>query len=219
VNWKETSTDMSLINDALKKAKRAQEQAPPPTGAPEFRAAESDHGRGSGPSLLMPVLLVAVIAIGGILIWLGLSGRKPAAEVATPKQTVVASVPAPAVQPVSAAPQPAAVVPPPVAPKAVPAQVAVEAPSPSVASAPPTAVAETVKAQPTTVISTNAEPPKPTVPKLGGIFFNPSRPSAVLNNKTVYVGSRVGEFTVLSITAESVTVVGMGKTNVLSLSE
>jgi hypothetical protein len=68
----------------------------------------------------------------------------------------------------------------------------------------------------------NPEPPKTVTPKLQGIFYNPSRPAAVVNGKTVYVGSRAGEardFLVLEISRQSVTVANGSQTNVLVLEE
>jgi len=55
--------------------------------------------------------------------------------------------------------------------------------------------------------------------KLQGIFFNPRRPSAVVNGKTVYVGDRVSGFHVFAITPATVTLGTANQTNVLSLSE
>jgi hypothetical protein len=57
------------------------------------------------------------------------------------------------------------------------------------------------------------------LPKLQGIFYRPNRPSALLNGKTVMIGGRSGEFLVVAITQQSVTVARAGKTNVLSLPE
>jgi hypothetical protein len=54
---------------------------------------------------------------------------------------------------------------------------------------------------------------------LQGIFYRPARPSAVINAKNVFIGSRVGEFQVLAITRESVTIGSATQTNVLSLAE
>ncbi len=62
-----------------------------------------------------------------------------------------------------------------------------------------------------------AELPKPPKPKLQGIFYNPSRPSAVVNGKTVYLGGSVGEFRVLAIRPESVVLGNASQTNVLHL--
>ena len=68
------------------------------------------------------------------------------------------------------------------------------------------------------VTATN-EPPQTLVPKLKGISFHPTHPLAVLNDRTVVVGDRVGGFRVLAITRGSVTLGNATTTNVLSLSE
>jgi hypothetical protein len=68
-------------------------------------------------------------------------------------------------------------------------------------------------------VAAPAEPPEPLVPKLQGITFHPTRPLAVLNDRTVLIGDRVGGFRVLAITRRSVTLGSDTATNVLSLSE
>jgi hypothetical protein len=53
---------------------------------------------------------------------------------------------------------------------------------------------------------------------LQSIFYFSQNPSAVINSKTVFVGSRVGEARVLAISKESATIVLLsGQTNVLEL--
>jgi hypothetical protein len=68
-------------------------------------------------------------------------------------------------------------------------------------------------------ITVAVEPPKPLVPKLQGISFHPTRPLAVVNDRTVVIGDRVGGFRVVAITRNSVTLISAAATNVLSLSE
>jgi hypothetical protein len=63
------------------------------------------------------------------------------------------------------------------------------------------------------------EPVEKIVPKLQAVVFNPKRPSAIISGKSVFAGDRVGEFRVVTITQESVTLVGGGQTNVLVLGE
>jgi hypothetical protein len=60
------------------------------------------------------------------------------------------------------------------------------------------------------------EAPKTSLPRLQGIFFHATRPSAIMNGKSVFVGDKVGEFRVTAITRDSATVVGAGQTNILS---
>jgi len=62
-------------------------------------------------------------------------------------------------------------------------------------------------------------PPKPPEPKLQGILLAASRPCAIVNGKTVFVGDRLDEFRVAAISKNSVTLQSETETNVLSLSQ
>jgi hypothetical protein len=62
-------------------------------------------------------------------------------------------------------------------------------------------------------------PPKPAPLRLQGIVFNPARPSAMINGKTVFVGEKVGEFRVGAITQNSATLISGSQTNLLELAE
>jgi len=203
---------MSLINDALKRAKQAHTENPTPTPDLPFRQAEPAQNRSPGiPLLPLAVLLIAVV-LGGGLILLALKRN------ATIPQVVHATQPE-ANSPVTLSSVQAG--PPTVTPAvattghdAIPTQVqSIQSPVPDSPSA------STPESQVTTP---NPEPPRPAVPKLQGIFYNPSRPSAVVNGRTVYVGSRAGEtrdFLVLEITRESVKVACGNQTNLLVLEE
>ena len=73
---------MSLINDALRRAKQAhQESAPPPTSPdPRFRAVDPVTQTGLAAGLLLPALLTAVALLGLFLFWqLSHRGASPAA--------------------------------------------------------------------------------------------------------------------------------------------
>jgi hypothetical protein len=74
-------------------------------------------------------------------------------------------------------------------------------------------------AESSNVVAVAQFPPEPQLPKLQGIVFNPTRPTAFLNGKSVVVGGRVGEFTVLAITKQIVTVERFGQTNALTMEE
>lgn len=60
-------------------------------------------------------------------------------------------------------------------------------------------------------------PPKPPEPKLEGILFAASRPCAIVNGRTVFVGDFVGKFRVAAILKDSVTLHDKTETKVLSL--
>jgi hypothetical protein len=53
--------------------------------------------------------------------------------------------------------------------------------------------------------------------RLQAIVFHPTRPSAIVTGRSVFVGDRVGEFRVVAIHRESVMLAGAGQTNVLTL--
>jgi len=113
----------------------------------------------------------------------------------TPSETLItASVPKKAVEPIQAA----AIVPEPVAE--------------------PLAAASTPAPE---VVPPVVEPVEPKAPplKLNGIFFHSAKPSAIINGKTVYTNSAVGEYRVQEIQPGSVRLVSATGTNVLSFAE
>jgi len=202
---------MSLINDALKRAKQAHAENPTPTPDLPFRPAEPAQNRNSGVPLL-PVAIVAIaVGLGGGLILLALQKRDVAPQVvhATQADATATSAQAPTTTTATT----------PSAQGATPQSSAQAAEPPVATQAAGLASGSPVDAP---IAAVAPEPPKPVVPKLQGIFYNPSRPSAVVNGKTVYVGSRAGEardFLVLEITRESVTVANGSQTNLLVLEE
>jgi len=195
---------MSLINDALKKAKQAQATAPVRESAPQLRSAETDHPVRSGPSLILPAIIVAGGLFGAALVWVAMSGRKPEAQ-KTDSVVAVSSPPSPFKTGQAVAPTATEVV----------------STTPTAVLSVPTKLEPTIVTPPPSVAAPASAslPPAPVLPKLNGIFYNPTKPTAIVNNKLVSTGSRVAEFTVLAITQSSVTIAGGGQTNVLSLSE
>lgn len=194
---------MSLINDALKRAKQAQKKpAPPPTGMP-LRPAESARSVNASRSLLLPIVAAALLVfVGGVLIVVALTrgfGLKSDEPVVS-KSAVVA-------------------------PKDNPGTAAtLSQPAPTNPPPPAAVVSPVVTQAAVTVESSNAVPlvsvpPEPQLPRLQGILFNPARPTAFLNGKSVVVGGRAGEFTVVAITKLAVTVERAGRTNVLAMEE
>lgn len=210
---------MSLINDALRRAKQVQREAAPPAASDtQFRtidpaAQSARHGVG----LLLPALLAAMGLLAMLLFWelshpgtslasrspLTVSARSPMSSNA---DTLVEAPPA------KAEVQAAAVD----SPKPVPAGSADAAGSgPSgnsnlVAAAEP---ADTNRA----AASEPAREPAPVPLKLQGIVFNPKRPSALINGRVIFLGDRIREYRVAAIHRDEVMLVGAGQTNVLSL--
>jgi cytoskeletal protein RodZ len=223
---------MSLINDALKQAGKAQQENPPPESNLHFRPAEERPHRSYTPPAIMYAVFVVVLVLGGLLVLLALrkspevvkakasrTSSKAAAIPDTPASAApveanpIVFPPKPAAPPV-AEPPPATQTPPTATSSQEPPQAA---PKPINTPTEPTAAPTT----PTnaTAVAPPVEPPKPAKPKLQGISYNPTRPSAVINGRTLYVGDRMGEFNVREITKDAVTLVSATQTYVLSLSD
>jgi hypothetical protein len=66
-----------------------------------------------------------------------------------------------------------------------------------------------------------APPPAPKPPplRLQAIVFNPKRPSVLISGRTLFVGEKLGDLRVVAIDQESATLVGAGKTNILTMPE
>lgn len=205
---------MSLINDALKQASQDQKKNPPPPSPLQLRTADESPRRNYTPPAVMFAVLLVALAFGGVLVGyalqkkspdsLAVNGRNPDSP-ATPVESpgvpsLVAKSPAifssEANPPTSISPAPA--------------------PEISAASAKPVEPAPAVT---TNSVAAPVEPPKPVGPKLQGISYNAARPSAIVNNRTVYTGDRVGDFRVTKITLDAVTLASAAGTKVLSLSE
>jgi phosphoglycolate phosphatase-like HAD superfamily hydrolase len=54
-----------------------------------------------------------------------------------------------------------------------------------------------------TAAAANVQPPQPI--KLQGILYSATRPAAILNGRTVFVGDRIGDMTIASISQKQVT--------------
>jgi len=195
---------MSLINDALKRAKAAQQQTPPSADGPALKPAEPTHAPDPGSSKMLFYILIACVVIGNLFLFIYASNRDGKKSEAAPvvarelPATTVVSPPAPVVVPVSA----------PVVAAAPPVEAG---PVVVVTTATNAAVAEPV------VVAAQPEPPKPAPLKLQSIVMNPTRPSAMISGKFLFVGDRVQGFRVTAIDQETVTLVGNGQTNVLEL--
>ncbi len=177
---------MSLINDALKRARDAQQNNDPPPGAPPLQPVETPaHG---GNRWLLVAAAILFLGAAGLILGPALFGHKQSPSAAVKK------IETPAPPPVTAPPTPvinsasAPVV------NATPAVTNVNPPTVTVENPPP-------------VAKTN--PPAAAVvvekwPKVQGIIFNAAQPLAVVNGQAVTVGERVGEFQVKQITQNSV---------------
>jgi hypothetical protein len=213
---------MSLINDALKRAKEAQQQAASPlTPGPQLRPAEPLPRARQGLGLTLPVALAALALLLAFMVWQLAQRQSPVRAMTPPPPVPQEKAEAtPAAIPGDVAAAAPASVPAPVtvpAPEPASAPVAAASPTPASAQPPPAASQTPVTPNPAPMVEPVA--PKPPPLRLQGIVFNPARPSAVINGRTVFIGDRIGEQRVLAIDRESATLAGGGQTNILSLEQ
>jgi hypothetical protein len=193
---------MSLINDALKRAKESQQKDTPPGMSP-LRPVETNQPEREF-NLVLPVVITFLVVAALALIGLSLVGRAhkipdeklAAAPVVVPKPEVASIVPL-----VTNAPAPAAL---PTNPPAILIPIVA-----AVSAAPPVAA--------TNPVVTNPPPPKPL--RLQGIAYDAAHPSAIIGGKAVYVGSLVDGMRVTAILPDSVTLAGNGHTKTLVVGE
>ncbi len=192
---------MSLINDALKRAKQSRKEAPViQAEPPPLRAADPSPQPGLWPFLVIPLVLAVVLALAGIFLWRWIDQIKPqpiqvAARTVVPSPTTANTAP---VAPQSVKPE---------APTAKATEKSEGAANVLAATTNPTS---------NTTVAV-VEPPAAAPLKLQGIFYTRKNPSAVINGKIRAVGDRIGEAQLIAIGPESVTVVVAGKTNDLTL--
>jgi hypothetical protein len=223
---------MSLINDALRRAKDAQQQTPAtPSADLPFRPVEpSQQGATRGLGLVLPVALATVALLTVLSSWQWVQKRDSTGVTQVYARTADVARTTPAIQPATA---PAA------ADTAVPGSSTrpYTAVQPDFLPARATDTAAALAADATSATTnapladvqegevTNAaasappSPPKPAPLRLQAIIFSPRRPSAMISGKTLFVGDKLGELRVVAIDKESATLAGAGQTNVLSLPE
>jgi hypothetical protein len=170
---------MSLINDALKRARRTPPKrtrkstlTPLPAGGPPPRPAGRKNN--SSPDWFLPVIIIFLIVVACFFIGLAMASHTVTKIVNAPEPGVSAT------------------------------QSVVEASAPE----PKPMVVEPVVS--------NEPPPL----KVQGIAFDPSKPWAIINGKTVFIGDPVGEFRVKAISKYTVTLAGAdGKEKTVTLGE
>jgi hypothetical protein len=217
---------MSLINDALKRAKDAQRQAPPPSSPQmQFRPVEPAQHPRQGLGLIVPAALAVVGLLALLFAWQWSQGRMstgPREVRALTRPAIKATIPPPAAAPspavVAAATEPS----PPPPPSSLPTSATVVANPQAVPASTTPAIPPLVKEQDSDATNSAViTPPPPKAPplRLQAIVFNPRRPSVVINGKTLFVGEKLGDARVVAIDQESATLVAAGKTNILIMSE
>ncbi len=191
---------MSLINDALRQARQTQPAHSATADGPALTPVEPARHSG-GSSLLLPMIIAVVLAMAVALLWIYFRSGGDVLMVRASshsQDTVEVATPQ--------TPAPSPVLVPATTPAATPT------PVPSI-----NAVATN-----TNSVDGAADPPKalPQVYRLQSIFFRAKNPSAVINGKTLFLGSRVGDARIVAIDEESATIVtSAGQTNVLLLSD
>lgn len=222
---------MSLVNDALRRAQEAQQQAPPPPPSKmQFRPPDATPHARHNLALLVPAALAVVALLALFFVWQWAQeprGARPQeARALTPTSSQIAITPQ---YPSTAMPEPATVSTVVGSPghssqaeaRSTPVATATEslvAPSTGSPAYPP--IAGPQESAPTNSLAmTPPVSPKTPPLRLQAIVFNPKRPSALINGKTVFVGDKLESSRVVAIDQESATIVGAGKTNVLTMEE
>jgi hypothetical protein len=183
---------MSLINEALKRAKQAQEENPPALPPLEFRPEEPGQIQPRRATLLIvgiTLVVVMILGMAGMLVWFVAQAKSALPVIARVADAPLAANPH--TMPASAQP--------------------VSAPGQFEPSDPP-------NTNPVPVVTELVAAVPPPVLKLQGIFFSPNRPSVVVNGKTIYLGDRVNGFRLIAVSPVAATFVSGAETNVLSLS-
>lgn len=194
---------MSLINDALQRAKQqTTTQAAGNLNLP-LRPADAQAQPHSSKGMLFTLGFVALLVAAGAIVPRLVNHQAvspvpaaalktiPAPEPATERVAMSRSIASPSAAQATQAP--------------VPAEPAPESVNPARPEAVAAAPVEEAPAAPTF--------------KLNGIFFTARKPSAIINGRTVYPNSRIGDFRVQAITATHVRLASATQTNVLSFNE
>ncbi len=189
---------MSLVNDALRRAKDTAPKSATPAVGPMRLAENTQHSRGS--AFLMAMLILVILLLAGLLLWQWFYGSGGELKV---RANVL-----PTVSKVVAAPT-----------------VSQELPIPAQSVPETTPVAETsdkpVAATADKAIATNLTAVEPSAPatityKLQSVVYLPRNPSAVINGKMVFVDNSVDGARVVAIGPGTASIVtSAGQTNVL----
>ena len=227
---------MSLINDALRRAKQVQQEVHAPLAGPPLRPVDPPVYVRHGVGIVVPVSMTIVALLGLLLLW-QIYQRRDAIKQAEANSRATSAAQerasAESQRPIatlstqtSEKPTAAAVI----STKHEDAKPPVATPTLAAANPTPidsgavTTLSSTNAASQTSGVSNVAPAVEPTLPKpeplrLQGIVFNPKRPSTVINGRTLFLGDRIREFRIMAIRQDSVTLVGGGRTNVLSLEQ
>ena len=229
---------MSLINDALK---RANEHKPKQNSPTEISAELQAVTTPLDQAKLWPIGLFAACLVGSLwcawMWWHGAGTETATDMIDGPTEVAARSPTSPETSPAMpeadsenyavqdlpkiARPAPAPLPPPPAASSA-----RFTAPPPALPAAPPAPAVALTRTLPPVQAATTQTPPPPlaaapaqtTFPALAlqGIYYRPTRPAAVINARTVYVGDRVANAKILAIDRHEVTVQWKSEVRVLA---
>jgi hypothetical protein len=207
---------MSLINDALRRAKQEKKETPPEnsSGTP-MQPVESRRQPGRSSSPILILLIAIVLLAAGWFFWKGFQA-KPESTPAVADAHAPSTISADAILTEKSPPQlpveSAIAVTSSLNPQIVPADL--EKPAAVEAAKPIESVTDTNPAATPPHIATL---PAQQELKLQGIFYRISNPTALINGKTVSAGEKVSGARVLKIERQEVTVELDGQTKVLTL--
>jgi hypothetical protein len=210
---------MSLINDALRRAKEAQGDTPLPTSRDlPFRPIEPAQQRARrGLGLLLPGALAVVALLSLLFVWEWTQAHVGATPIEVNARTT--RVPLTIAPRAALATRPAPVQAPPAPPS--PATGATTTLMADAASAPTDdPIDDLQESEATDSPAMTASTPSKAAPlRLQAIVFNPKRPSAMINGKTLFIGDKLGDLRVVAIDRDSAILAGAGGTNILTLPE
>jgi hypothetical protein len=215
---------MSLINDALRRTRQVQQRAHSSVAQGlQLHPLEAAPRQARGPGLLRLGLLGAAGLCALLMISQGVRGHGPAPTAATAPAARGSSPGQPA-SPAPTAHDAAGLGPVSASQPAIPA--AESPPSPLGAAESATngrSASAAIVSKSSSPASARAEaapetsPPGPRPIRLQAIIFHPTRPSAIINGKTLFLGDMLGEMQLVAIGRESATLAGSGQTNLLTL--
>lgn len=196
---------MSLINDALKRAKEAQKQEPPAGPSPMPPVEHRPDDKRS--RFLLPAIIVVLIAAAAFCAGLAFSTRSRT-ETPLVSKAPMPAAPAPVVTETTNPPAPVRL-------SAAETVVVLPASNAPVADAPSASAATPIQSSSPEASRISA----PALPKIQGIAYDPVQPSAIINGKTAFVGEEVDGMRVLGISRTAVTLVVNGWTNTLGIAQ
>jgi hypothetical protein len=194
---------MSLINDALKRAKEAQPSHAPPLPPPSPMQ-PAEHRRGNGLPIYFTPIFLAILCGAAFFLLKGWEEHRRLTAQLDPMVVKAREL---------SVSDDASDATPDESPPGIP-----QGRNFSLEDGPPkasTAVAAMVGGDPSDPRARSANPPH--TYRLQAVFYRSANPSAVINGKTVYIGERVSNARVKMIDRESVTIEHDGSTEVLTL--